>query len=215
MLLRDLIEKIINPASYSKFVYLHLRIIANKSITMAKDPNLVQDFEKVFSTHFPTVKFFIFMLLKSEADAEDLAQDVFIKLWTNYETWRENEGKDGYIYTIAKNMALDFIKHKRVEDDYRDEQIQKNSLKDLFGSGSADPLNPIYYDEIRLILKLALERFPERRRRIFEMSRFENMSNQEIADALDISVRTVEHQIYLSLQCLKKIIVILFFLYFA
>lgn len=53
---------------------------------------------------------------------------------------------------------------------------------------------------------MALENFPERRRRIFEMSRFNNMSNQEIALSLHLSVRTIEHQIYLSLQVLKRII---------
>lgn len=49
---------------------------------MSEDLCLVQDFEKIFRMHFSAVKSFIYMLLKSEADAEDIAQDVFIKLWT-------------------------------------------------------------------------------------------------------------------------------------
>ena len=61
---------------------------------------------------------------------------------------------------------------------------------------------------------MTLERFPECRRKIFEMSRLHNMSNKEIAAALNIPVRTVEHQIYLSLKKLRKIIFILFFLHF-
>lgn len=183
----------------------------NRWLNMTQESYLVQDFEKIFRTQFSTVKHFIFTLLKSEEDAEDIAQDVFVKLWTNYETWKDNDGKDGYIYAVARNLTLDFIRHKRLEDNYRDEQIQENSIKELFGS--ADILNPIYYNEIQLILKLALERFPERRRSIFEMSRFKKMSNLEIAETLHISVRTVEHHIYLSLQNLRKIILILFFLY--
>lgn len=179
---------------------------------MGQDPYLVQHFEKIFRTHFSRVKFFVFMLLKSEADAEDIAQDVFLKLWNNFETWRDNEGKDGYIYTLAKNLTLDFIKHKRFEDDYRDEQIKESLIKEVFEF--EDPLNPIYCDEIRLIFKLALEQFPERRRTIFKMSRFEGMSNKEIATTLQISVRTVENQIYLSLQKLREIIFIFSFLYF-
>lgn len=178
---------------------------------MNQKPKLVEDFEKIFRTHFSRVRYFIFMLIKSEADAEDIAQDVFVKLWTNYETWKDHDGKDGYIYTLAKNLTLDFIRHKRLEDDYRDEQVQENSIKELLGP--VDILNPIYYNEIQLTLRLAIEHLPERRRKIFEMSRFKKMSNQEIAKMLHLSVRTVEHQIYLSLQNLRKIIFILFFLY--
>lgn len=179
---------------------------------MNQDHCLVEQFEMIFRTHFSSVKFFINMFLKSEADAEDLAQDVFTKLWTNFETWQNNDGKEGYIYVMAKNVAFDFIKHKRLENDYREEQIKKSKIKDLLGL--SDPLNSLYYKEIQLIIRMALENFPERRRKIFEMSRFNNMSNQEIALSLHLSVRTIEHQIYLSLQVLKRIILILFFLYF-
>lgn len=117
------------------------------------------------------------------------------------------------IYTLwQKNVAFDFIKHKRLENDYREEQIKKSTIKDLLGF--SEPLNSLYYKEMQLIIRMALENFPERRRRIFEMSRFNNMSNQEIALSLHFSVRTIEHQIYLSLQVLKRIILILFFLSF-
>lgn len=178
---------------------------------MAQNPNSAHCFEKMFKTHFPKVKFFIFSLLKSEADAEDLAQDVFVKFLTNYQTWHNNGENEGYLYTLAKNITFDFIKHKKLENDYRDNQIQESLTKELF---IEDTLQSIYYDEVRLILELALERFPQRRRMIFQMSRFENMSNQEIAATLNISVRTVEHLIYLAIQELKKNIFILFFLHF-
>ena len=52
---------------------------------MNQDHCLVEQFEMIFRAHFSSVKFFINMFLKSEADAEDLAQDVFTKLWTNFE----------------------------------------------------------------------------------------------------------------------------------
>ena len=178
---------------------------------MNPELNPVDHFETIFKTHFPKVKFFIFTLLKSEADAEDLTQDVFIKLWTNYETWQDNGGKDGYIYLLAKNMTFDFIRHKKFEDDYLNKQMRDSLIKEL---SVEDTLESIYCDEIRLILELTIERFPQRRKKIFQMSRLENRNNQEIAVSLDISVRTVEHQIYLAIQELKKIVFILFFLFF-
>lgn len=85
---------------------------------MSEGPCLVQDFEKIFRMHFSAVKSFIYMLLKSEADAEDIAQDVFIKLWTNHDMWKNSDRRDGYIYTLAKNLTFDFIRHKRVSSLY-------------------------------------------------------------------------------------------------
>lgn len=80
--------------------------------------------------------------------------------------------------------------------------MEESLFKDLSPSG--DTLDAIYYKEIQLALQMAVEQFPERRRLIFEMSRIQGMSNLEIAEKLDISVRTVERQIYLSLVELKK-----------
>lgn len=64
--------------------------------------------------------------------------------------------------------------------------------------------DPLYYEEALLLMHLTLDRMPERRRQIFEMSRMHGLSNAEIAEQLQLSVRTVEHQIYLALKELKK-----------
>ena len=113
---------------------------------------------------------------------------------------------------MTKHAIYDFLKHKRIERSYQQAQIEESLFNDL--SPSSDALDAIYYKEIRLALQMAVEQFPERRRLIFEMSRIQGMSHLEIAEKLDISVRTVERQIYLSLVELKKIVFILFFLHF-
>jgi RNA polymerase sigma factor, sigma-70 family len=113
---------------------------------------------------------------------------------------------------MTKHAIFDFLKHKRIERSYQQEQMEESLFKDL--SPSDGTLDAIYYKEVQLALQMAIEQFPERRRLIFEMSRIQGMSNLEIAEKLDISVRTVERQIYLSLLELKKIVYILFFLHF-
>ena len=163
---------------------------------MDESIKLEQEFDLVFKAHYSLVKNFALMLLKSGQDADDIAQDVFTRLWAKPQIWQDNPGIDKYIYAMTKHAIFDFLKHKRIERSYQ------------------HALDAIYYKEIRLALQMAVEQFPERRRLIFEMSRIQGMSHLEIAEKLDISVRTVERQIYLSLVELKKIVFILFFLHF-
>lgn len=169
---------------------------------MDKDVKLEQEFDLVFKAHYSLVKKFALMLLKSGQDADDIAQEVFTRLWAKPQIWQDNPGIDKYIYAMTKHAIFDFLKHKRIERSYQQAQMEENLFKDL--SPSDDTLDAIYYKEIRLALQMAVEQFPERRRLIFEMSRLHGMSNLEIAEKLDISVRTVERQIYLSLLELKK-----------
>lgn len=173
---------------------------------------LAQQFETIFTKYFSAVKYFALTLLKSGEDAEDIAQDVFAKLWTQPQIWVNNNDVNNYIYAMAKHSTLNFIKHKKIVQEYEEGVVQKSLIDELFNS--EDPFDPIYYKEALLIIKLTLDREPERRRIIFEMSRFKQMSNNEIAEALNISVRTVEQQIYRTLIKLKKEIFIAFILYF-
>ena len=134
----------------------------------------------------------------------------FTKLWTKPELWAEVLIRLLISILLLKNTTLNFIKHKKVELAYQEKIIEKLSSTNFFQS--EDTLNPIYYKEAQLIIKLVLERLPEQRRMIFEMSRFKHMSNLEIAEKLNISRRTVEHHIYLTLLEMKKIIFFAFFL---
>ena len=174
---------------------------------------LAQEFEKIFTAYFSASKRFAFLLLKSEEDAEDIAQDVFAKLWTQPQVWTDNKDIATYIYAMTKNATFNFIKHKKIEQAYQEQFIEKSLIEELFIS--EDTLEPIYYKEAELIIRLVLDRLPPRRKEIFVLSRFKKMNNPQIAEKYQISIRTVEHQIYLALLEMKKAIFIAFFLYFV
>ncbi|RRD93060.1 RNA polymerase sigma-70 factor [Bacteroides heparinolyticus] len=176
------------------------------------DRRIEIQFQSFFTAYFPTVKNFARMLLKSEDDAEDVAQDVFCKLWTKPELWLDNDREpDSYLFTMTKNMVLNIFKHRQIEQDYQMEQAEKTFLYEL--TEKEGILNGVYYKEMLLIIRLTLEKMPKRRREIFELSRFSGLSHKEIAGKLDISIRSVEHQVYLALIELKK--ALLFFIILA
>ena len=66
-------------------------------------------FEQFFILTFPKVKAFAWKILRSEEDAEDIAQDIFVKLWDNPEIWENKETWDSYIYTMARNQIYNFL----------------------------------------------------------------------------------------------------------
>lgn len=169
-------------------------------------------FQRFFTVNFPKVKRFAQMLLKSEAEAEDVAQDVFCKLWLQPEIWLDNDKDlDNYLFIMTRNIVLNIFKHQQIQQEYQDEVIEKTLLYEL--TEKEDILDNIYYREMLMIIQLTLEKMPKRRRLIFELSRFKGLSHKEIAENLGVSIRTIEHQVYLALIELKK--VLLFFIFFS
>ena len=175
---------------------------------MSTESNKIK-FEELFIQYFPKVRAFAAILLKSEQEAEDVAQDIFVKLWEEPRLWEEDIAKNN-LYTMVKNSVFNRIKRKNLESKYIDIQLDLLDPREL--SEFEDPLNEMYREELHLLLKLTLEQMPHKRREVFEMSRFQQLNNSEIAKKMNLSVRTVEQHIYLALKELKKILLIAIFL---
>ena len=170
-------------------------------------------FQRFFTINFPKVKNFAQMLLKSETEAEDVAQDVFCRLWMQPEIWLNNEKElDGYMFIMTKNTILNIFKHQQIEQEYQENFLEKTILCELIDD--EEILKNMYYEEMLMVVQLTLEKMPERRRLIFKLSRFRGLNYKEIAEKLNISIRTVEHQVYLALVELKKVLLFYFFLFF-
>lgn len=175
--------------------------------------DIEKKFQHFFIKNYPKVKNFAQMLLKSESDSEDVAQDVFFKLWQQPDLWLNNEkDMDNYLFIMTRNMILNIFKRQRVEQEYKESFYDKEILGELVGDDEI--LNNVYYKEILMIVHMTLEKMPERRRLIFDLSRFKGMKNKDISIQIGVSIRTVEHQIYLALIELKKTL-LFFFLIFS
>ena len=171
--------------------------------------NKQEKFEQIFYEIFPKVKAFAWKILQSEEDAEDIAQDVFAKLWNTPETWEDKETWNNYIYTMTRNHIFNFLKHKAVEQKYQ----QQSEPEDYNYYSTDDIHDQLYVKELQLLIKLTIDRMPEQRRKVFLMSRQEDMSHTEIAERLGISIRTVERHIYLALGELKEVLYLFFFIF--
>lgn len=107
----------------------------------------------------------------------------------------------GYLYAVARTYAFRFIRSRAAERG----NTSLTDLPNLQVEGvSTDEI--IAADEMKLLITLALEEMPRQRKEVFEMSRYENMSYDEIAQKLGITKRTVESHIYHVIRELKEIV---------
>lgn len=157
-------------------------------------------FEALFARLYPRIKRFAYTLLKSEPDAEDIAQDIFVKLWALPGCWLNQELPDAYIYKMTKNAVMNFIRHKYVEENFCTNQ--KNGLSEA----GSDLHEELFAKELGLRLDAAVAAMPTQRRKVFEMTKIDGMSMDEVAEQLSLSKRTVERHLYLAMTDLKKII---------
>lgn len=160
-------------------------------------------FEELFRTMFPKVKAFAQKILQSEDDAEDIAQDIFVKLWNTPEGWEDKDTWMSYIYTLTRNHVFNFLKHKSIVQNY---QTQSEQRIDYYSNDAIH--DELYAKELQLLIHLTIKNMPVQRRKVFCMSRIEEMSYADIAEKLGISIRTVERHIYLALNELKKVTLI-------
>lgn len=105
-------------------------------------------------------------------DAEDITQDVFTKLWTQPQIWTNRDRSEitNYIFAMTKHITINFIKHKRIVEEYQKSVIEKNIIEELFQTD--ETLEPIYYKEAELLVRLVLSRLPERHRDFFCIKSF-------------------------------------------
>jgi RNA polymerase sigma-70 factor (family 1) len=155
-------------------------------------------FEKLFSHYFPKIYLFIYKIIQNRQEAEDLVQDVFIAIWNNREELDENRSFASFLFKIAKNKALNLIKHRLIHQVF----IQYAEGENVSHSSSAE-FNAI---EFQSIIEEAVSSLPEKTREIFLLSRYEGRSYLQISGKLGISENVVDHEIRKALQSIKKVL---------
>lgn len=158
-----------------------------------------QAFEKLFHRYHKKVFYFALRYNNSREDAEGVVQDVFIKIWNERKSLKEDLSFNSYVFTITKNHLFNINRKKLNEKAYREYFVHHFTRIDN------RPEEDIIYSDLKKKIDDVIEDLPTQRRKIFIMSRREGMSNKEIAEELGLSVRTVEVHISLALKTIKKI----------
>jgi RNA polymerase sigma-70 factor, ECF subfamily len=158
----------------------------------------ISAFEKIYRSYVKELCTFAAYYVKSFDTAEDIVQNVFLILWERRDTIRINGGFKTYIFTSVRNLSLNFLKHQT---------IHRNSIDTysrLFLLPTATPHEIAVQQESDALITQALEKIPERCRIVFILSRYFNMKYAEIAEILEISVKTVDAHMVNAVKSLRS-----------
>lgn len=151
-------------------------------------------FEKIYKLYHGRVFGFCIKYGLDPFDAEEVTQEVFVKIWEARKQLDPERNIQSYLLTIARNAAIDSFKAKIKEEATRKYQMS------YLESGFNNVEEAINYQDLQGKIKNVMMRIPEKRRKVFELSRIKGLSHKEISRELGISTKTVENHIALALQ---------------
>lgn len=156
----------------------------------------IEAFEKLFRRYYASLFNYAMVYVKQKDDAEEVVQDLFFNLWKNKEKLNITSSIKSYLFRSVYNNSIQLVRKKRKTISVESEQIKKDE-----GKSESDHLQ---YKELNDSIQKVLSILPERSRKIFELSRFEGLKYQEIAEKLSISVKTVEANMTKTLKTFRK-----------
>jgi RNA polymerase sigma-70 factor (ECF subfamily) len=157
-----------------------------------------QAFETLFKEYYLPLTRFAWRYVKSKAIAEEIVQDVFADLWDNRGDWGIDHSVRSYLYKTVKNESLNHLKHQKVEEKYDGIWMdQKEKPRINFDYELRE-------EQIKEAVKEAVEDLPRRAKMTYKLHRHDGLTYHEIAEVMEISVKTVESQMTRTLKTLRE-----------
>lgn len=154
-------------------------------------------FSTLFHAYYKDLVLFGGSYIADQAVCEDIVQNVFLNLWKNRQSISIHTSLKSYLLKSTQNYCLDELRHRQIIEEHIDYELEH-------GTTDCDELEEyILYSDLYEHLQGALAQLDSLDRKVFEMSRMKNIRYQEIADKLNISVRTVEVHISKALKQLR------------
>lgn len=143
---------------------------------------------------------FMKKILYDEEEAREVTQDVFAYLWENRKNINPDKSLNSFIFNVAKNMSYNIMRRRNIKQKYV--QLYTMNNPDLDFSTEEHFIS----EETSVLLNHILGKMPPQRSKVFELSRIEGKSYEEIAVELGISINTVKHHMKLALKDMRKIL---------
>lgn len=155
----------------------------------------IAKFRSIFDLYYETIRSFAYYKTGDVDLADDIVQEVFLKLWSNLKDVKEETVK-ALLYTIASNTIKNHFKHQKVVFNFQ-KQDQNNNIEDEADSN-------LRQEELNRKLQDTLAEIPEKAREVFLMNRIEGLTYVDIAERLGLSVKAIEKRMSEALSILRS-----------
>lgn len=156
-------------------------------------------FTALFEGYYKQLGNYVYKLTESIEVAEEIVQDVFIKIWLKKEILIELDNFSHYLFILSRNQTLNHLRKKA------NESVRQQEWLKQFDEEEADTLYDVTVTEAyRILMDNAIEKLPPQQKKVYKLSREERLKYEEIAKMLDISPETVKKHIKLALRFLKN-----------
>ena len=152
------------------------------SVKLHKD---LDDFELIFKKNYSNLVLYTFKLLGDYNESEDVVQDVFFSYWKKKDELELSGSLESYLFGAVRNQCQNKIRHLSVIRSFKTQHAFEDRLAE-------NPYNTLVGSEMEATIKKTLNNLPELTREIFKKNRFESKKYKEIAQELQISIKTVE-----------------------
>ncbi|MEE1944752.1 RNA polymerase sigma-70 factor [Pedobacter sp. KR3-3] len=153
-------------------------------------------FDTAYLNYFKQLQRYAFTFTKDNDEAEELIQNVFCRIWEKRTQLDANGQLKSFLYRAVHNECLNYLKHQNVKLSFNNYQQENASI-------TSDPVKEMAAQELEKQLYLAINELPGQCRTIFQLSRIEQLKYQQIADQLNLSIKTVENQMGKALKTLR------------
>lgn len=164
----------------------------------------INAFEKLYFNMQPRLYAYSRKFIDDRELSRDIVQEIFFEFWENRQTMIIKSSVKAYLFRTLHNKCLNYIRDQKIHEKYSSYvDIKLKEAELFFFDQNQEGYKSIFFEEVQEIFQASMQNLPESCREIFLLSRVKGFSNNEIATKLNISVRTVENQIYRALKTLK------------